>query len=162
MSAVETQRIKIGEEASRELIENFEAELSRVYSERVTARSLGSTDPSGVHLILPRSLGSYSSYSAIRINNTFLERYGLKKGTLAVIVDETVVRGDLAAIEEIRDGSVRCGIYDSDFGLVCLDRGDQEPELFDASEIRVLGKIIGVGENVDTLPGQVVVQPISV
>jgi tetratricopeptide (TPR) repeat protein len=162
MSAVETQRIKIGEEASRELIENFEAELSRVYSERVTARSLGSTDPSGVHLILPRSLGSYSSYSAIRINNTFLERYGLKKGTLAVIVDETVVRGDLAAIEEIRDGSVRCGIYDSDFGLVCLDRGDQEPELFDASEVRVLGKIIGVGENVDTLPGQVVVQPISV
>jgi len=161
MKAVEIQTVKVGEERARELIEAFEREVAAIHSTPVAAREFGRASESGIHLLLPGSLGNFKSYAAIRIHNSFLERFGLKRGRLAIIADESVKRGDIVAVEVLADRSVHCGVYDFDFGIVCLDRGDQEPELFNQSEIRVLGKIIGFGEEVSTQSGPVVVQPIS-
>jgi hypothetical protein len=47
---------------------------------------------------------------------------------------------------------VSCGFFDSDFGIVCLEAGGSEPQLFDKSDIKILGKIVGVcnsGKNAD-------------
>jgi len=164
MKACEIRNRKVGEAHSRDLIAIFEREVAAVYSAPVAARAAvgGVTSDSGIHLLLPKSLGNFRSYTAIRIHNSFLERFGLVKGKLAVIADEPVNRGDIVAIEVLSDRSVHCGLFDRDFGLVCLDRGDdQEPELFNESEIRILGKIIGFGEEVSSNSGPVVVQPIS-
>jgi tetratricopeptide (TPR) repeat protein len=158
--AVEIQRVKRGETAARELVSAFESEVLGIHSSGAKAQPVGATELSGVELMLPRSLGSYSSYSAVRINNSYLETFGLARGDLAIVVDQKVERGDLVAIEQLNDGSVRCGVFDSDFGLICLDRGDQDPQLFDEADVRVLGKIVGVAQQKDT-PGQVVVQPLT-
>jgi tetratricopeptide (TPR) repeat protein len=161
MQAVDLQKVKVGENAARELIDEFESEIEKLYSTGAKAKTVGFEELSGVGLLLPPSLGLYNSFSAVRINNSHLEQFGLSKGALAVIVDETVRRGDLVALEEIKDGSVRCGIYDSDFGLVCLERVDGDPELFNADDVRLLGKIVGVGTETSTSKGQVVVQTLK-
>ena len=70
-------------------------------------------------------------------------------------------RGDLVAINEIATDSVLCGFYDSDFGLVCLEGIDEEPRLFDESEIEILGKIVGVGKSDKNSKGKINVEPIN-
>lgn len=158
--AVDIQRVKVGESSVRELIGDFEKELLKIYSNAVPTRTIDHERERGVELLLPASFDQYGSFIAIRINNSYLEQFGLKQGSLAIVVDREVQRGDIVAIEELTSGSVRCGIYDSDFGLVCLDRGDSEPELFNKDEVRVLGKIVGVG-NGRTSNGQVAVQALN-
>jgi tetratricopeptide (TPR) repeat protein len=161
MQAVDIQKIKVGESEARDLINEFETEVEKVYSTGTKTTVVGTEDLDGVELLLPAALGKYTAFFAVRINNSHLGPFGLNKGSLAVGVDQDVRRGDVVAIEELKDGSVRCGIYDSDFGLVCLDRGDSEPELFNQDDIRVLGKIIGVGEEALTPKGQIIVQELK-
>lgn len=162
LEAVDIQRVKIDEDAARQLIDEFEAEWKKLRSGGQQSR-VASIDVDGVQLLLPRSLSGHDSYSAVRINNSYLERFGLRPGALAVIVNEEVTRGDLVAIEDLNDGSVKCGLYDKDFGLVCLERCDAEPELFDENTVRILGKIVGVADDTNlTTRGEVIVQPIAV
>ena len=164
LEAVDIQRMKVDEDAARQLIEEFEVEWKHLHAGKQqlskAATSNGSED---MQLLLPQSLSGHGSYSAVRINNSHLEHYGLRPGMLAVLVDEKVSRGDLVAIEELTNGSVRCGVFDSEFGLVCLERGDAEPELFDENTVRVLGKIVGVADNEKmNSRGEVIVEPIAI
>jgi hypothetical protein len=69
-----------------------------------------------------------------------------------VVVPAAVRRGDLVALIEIENDAVSCGFYDADFGIICLEAGGSEPQLFDKSDVKILGKIIGVcssGRNAD-------------
>jgi tetratricopeptide (TPR) repeat protein len=162
VEAVDIQRVKMDEDAARQLVDEFEAELKKIRPGQHVSSSVVPVGGEGLRLLLPRSLSAHRSYSAVRINNSYLERFGLRTGTLAVIADDKVERGDLVAIEDLSDNSVRCGLFDSDFGLVCLERGDSDPELFDENTVRVLGRIVGVADNtIRTRSGELIVQPIT-
>jgi len=155
--AVEISRVTVGEDSARELIAEFEAESKRVGKDA----AMPTATADGLQLLLPPSISNHDAYSAVRIGSDHLERFGLTQGSLAIIVESELKRGDLAAVELITDGSIKCGVFDRDFGLVCLDRGDSEPELFDENDIRILGKIIGVGRGLPEVNGEVVVQPLT-
>lgn len=163
IEAVDIQRVKVDEDAARQLIDEFEVEWKRLHVGKQLSKAVVSTGSEEMQLLLPRSLSGHGSYSAVRINNSYLESYGLLPGMLAVVVDEKVLRGDLVAIEDLSDGSVKCGLFDSDFGMVCLEKGDVEPELFDEGTVRILGKIVGVADNSNlSARGELIVQPIAV
>ena len=68
---------------------------------------------------------------------------------------------DLVALNEIATGSVMCGFYDSDCGLVCLEGIGEDARFFDESEIEVLGKIVGVGKTDKNSGGKVHVTPLN-
>jgi tetratricopeptide (TPR) repeat protein len=158
---VQIAKTKISEEVAANLIKEFEAELikqntafvSKIFSEE----ELISGD---LQLSLPPSISHYSQYQAVRIKNTHLEKIGLTKNSLAIVVDEIVSRGDLAAVSEIKDGSIFCGYFDSDFGIVCLEGIDSEPQLLNESEVKILGKIVGVCDGVKNANGKLVVKPL--
>ncbi len=143
IDAVNMARIQTGEDAARRVIKEFEESLKSRNS--VAAKNTESSVEKGsLEMILPASIGNYADYRGVWINNDELEEIGLVKGSLAVVAETPVKRGDLAAVSEIESGAVRCGFYDADFGIVCIESVDGEPEVFDESEVRILGKIVGV------------------
>ena len=160
VDAVNIVRLKAGEESARNLIEEFAAILQEVSTAR-TGEAKPSSGIGGLNLLIPASLAHYPTYSGIRVHNSNLDRFGLSKGSLAIVVDEEVKRGDLVAMEDPKTGSVRCGLFDREFGLVCLDSGDGEPQLFDEDEIKILGKIVGVGDDRKPGSGEIVVEPVT-
>ncbi|MCW5961842.1 MAG: tetratricopeptide repeat protein [Pyrinomonadaceae bacterium] len=138
--AVQIAKKNISEEAARKIVKQFEDEIGR----NISAPSNRTSEYSeAIELALPASLAHYDKYEIVRIRNSHLEAVGIVKGSLAVVVDEEVSRGDLAAIMKIDDGSIYCGFFDLDFGIICLEGIDSEPQLHDADEIKILGKIVG-------------------
>jgi hypothetical protein len=61
----------------------------------------------------------------------------------------------------IGSGQVICGLYDCEFGIVCLERGDDDPQLFNEDDISILGKIIGVCNTGRDADGKMLVEPIN-
>ena len=126
------------------------SEFESALNERNTGRSARSkpspadVDTGDLRLVLPPSIAHYRDYQGFWINNSDLESYGLERGSLAIVVPEEVRRGDLVALAEVDSDLVSCGFYDSDFGIVCLEVGTGEPQLFDRSNVRILGRIVGV------------------
>jgi len=78
-----------------------------------------------------------------------------------VVVPDKVRRGDLVALVELSNDLVSCGFYDSDFGIVCLEAGGSEPQLFDKSDVKILGKIVGVCGGSKNADGTLDVRPID-
>ena len=139
--AINITSIQNSEAAARELASAFTAGLNLEKAASVTPASSGAE---GVQLILPESIAGYSDYKGIWIHSGHLEKAGLPQGSLAVLVPQKVRRGDLVAVSEKATGAVSCGYYDAEFGIVCLERGDGDPLLFDAEAVEVLGKIVGL------------------
>ena len=146
LQAVEIAKVRIGEQAATRLIREFEATL-----EKRNLRLIEQAEPSlpeiatdDLQLVLPSSIAHFDDYQGIWINNSDLESYGLPRGSLAIVVSEEVKRGDLVALTEADSDLVSCGFYDCDFGIVCLEVNGSEPQLFDRSNVRILGKIVGV------------------
>lgn len=163
LAAVEIAQVQIGEEHARNLIADFEKTLIERDSEEPHDQTVkaGSIDEDDLQIVLPPSLAHYEDYHGIWITNKHLESIGLAKGSIAIIVDEEISRGDLIALAEIENNAVSCGFYDSEFGIVCLSGIDSEPNLFNENEIRILGKIVGFcryGENSD---GKLIVEPVK-
>ena len=161
LEAVDLAKVRIGEEAAHRLVRDFE----RALEDRNATTSIP-TDRTGVvsgdlKLVLPPSIAHYKDYQGVWITNSDLEAYGLSRGSLAVVVPTNVKRGDLVAVMEIANESVSCGFYDSDFGIVCLEAGGAEPQLFDNSAIKVLGKIVGVCQAEKASHGTIDVEPIN-
>lgn len=158
--AVKIAEVQIGEEAARNLILEFEVELSE---KNKSAENLPSKELSGenIELILPSTLAFYSEIQAVRIKNEHLENVGLPKDSLAVVAQGEVKRGDLVAITENASGAVVCGFYDADFGIVCLEAENGEPLLFDENDITVLGKIVGVCQPGKTKDGKMIVEALN-
>lgn len=159
--AVQLAKTHIGEKAARNMVREFEVAVRCQVAP--PAASSAEEKPAGgkLELVLPPSLAHYQDYQAVRIKNRHLEKIGLKPDSLAIVVDRKIKRGDLVAISEIKNGSVICGFYDSDFGLICLEGIDSAPQLLNESEVRILGKIVGVCEMEKTPDGKLKVRPIK-
>ena len=146
LEAVEIAKIRIGEDAAVRLVREFEQSLE----DRNSSRSRPPEDErkgiaaDDLKLVLPPSISHYDEYQGIWISNSDLEPYGLNRGSLAVVVPDKIRRGDLVALIEVSSDLVSCGFYDCDFGIVCLEAGGSEPQLFDKLDVRILGKIVGV------------------
>lgn len=176
IEAVQIAKTKISEEVANNLVSSYESRLREHLSESKTSapemrdgneenhsgNSL-SKDISfdGVELILPSPLSNFKDIQGIWINNTHLEKFGVVKDSLAIVVPhQEIKRGDLVAIEEIENGNVSCGFYDNEFGIVCLESENSEPLLFDEEKINVIGKIVGVGLK-RTADGKLIVEQLS-
>ena len=146
LEAVELAKVRIGENAAMRLIRDFELAFDQRNSEKQSAKDNARTGlASGdLKLVLPPEIAHYADYQGIWINNSDLEPFGLPSGSLAVVVPSAVRRGDLVALMETESELVSCGFYDNDFGIVCLEAGGSEPQLFDQSDVKILGRIVGV------------------
>jgi tetratricopeptide (TPR) repeat protein len=161
--AVQTAKTKISEEKAENLVKEFQemlketpsSTLSRTFSEKETGGQ------KKIELVLHPTIAHYQDFQGVWIKNSHLEIYGLEKDSLAVVTKTEIKRGDLVAINEIATDSVMCGFYDADFGLVCLEGIDDEPRLFDAKDIEILGKIIGVGKTDKNSKGKIEVKPLN-
>ena len=163
VEAVELAKVRISEDAAVRLVREFEQALEdRNTIKRPKVRDERSGVATGdLKLVLPPSIANYTDYQGIWINNSDLESYGLVRGSLAVVVPDKVRRGDLVALVELSNDLVSCGFYDSDFGIVCLEAGGSEPQLFDKSDIKILGKIVGVCHGSKNDDGTLDVRPID-
>ena len=161
LEAVELAKVRISEDAAHRLIRDFERALQDRNATVAPASDLADFDAGDLKLVLPPSIAHYKDIQGVWITNSDLEAYGLTRGSLAVVVPMSVRRGDLVAVMEIENESVSCGFYDSDFGIVCLEAGGAEPQLFDKSAIKVLGKIVGVCRAEKVSGGTVDVEPIN-
>ena len=155
LEAVEIAKVRISEEAATNLIKSFETSLAERNSQ---PKQPAAIERSGIasgdlKLILPSTLAHFDDYNGVWITNSDLESYGLKRGSLALVVPCTARRGDLVAVIEIENDQVSCGFYDKDFGIVCLEAGNSEPQLYDESDVRILGKIVGVCDASKTTDG---------
>ncbi|MEO8042102.1 MAG: hypothetical protein ABI646_05795 [Acidobacteriota bacterium] len=163
LEAVELARVRVSEEAAKRLIREFEQSLE----DRNAGKDRGSaTERTGLaagdlKLILPPSISQYDDYQGIWISNSDLEPYGLARGSLAVVVPDKIKRGDLVGLVELSTDLVNCGFYDSDFGIVCLEAGGSEPQLFDQADVKILGKIVGVCSTKKNADGTLDVIPLD-
>jgi tetratricopeptide (TPR) repeat protein len=146
LEAVELAKVRVSEDAAMRLIRDFEQSLEDRNSSRGQKEPSDRVGlaPDDLKLILPPSIANYDDYQGIWISNSDLEPFGLSRGSLAVVVPDKIRRGDLVALVELSSDLVSCGFYDSDFGIVCLEAGGSEPQLFDKSDVKILGKIVGV------------------
>ncbi len=113
-------------------------------------------------LNVPSSFSNYDYFEVCRITDTLLDDIGIKKNSLAIVVNEKVKRGDIIALLKIADGALICGMYDEFFGIVSVSGFDMEELLFRTEEVEVVGKVIGVGEMQDSPINEIVIEPVAV
>jgi tetratricopeptide (TPR) repeat protein len=162
VDAVELTRTNISEEAAKDLIREFEntwkEKNSPIVEETLSEKEAFAEN---LELLLPPSLAHYNDLQGVWIKNNHLESVGLRKDSLAIVAQEKIKRGDLAAIAEIANDSISCGFYDSDFGIVCLEGVNSEVQLFDEKDTKILGKIIGVCKSEKSADGKTIVEPLN-
>lgn len=158
--AVQLAKTRISEKAALNLVKEFELVLEEKTSRKADENFSEEKSTDGnLQLILPPSLAHYQQIEVIRIQNEHLEEIGLKKGSLAIVVNEKIKRGDLTAVSERETDLVICGFYDSEFGIICLDGIKTEPQLFDEENVKILGRIVGVCSS--ETDGKMIVEPIN-
>jgi len=161
--AVQIAKTHISEKAAEDLVKEYEETLQEKNSAIVEEIcSEKETTGETLELLLPLSISHYNDFQGVWIKNSHLEMVGLRKDSLAIVVQEKIKRGDLVAIIEIANDSVSCGFYDSDFGIVCLEGSNSELQIFDEKDIRILGKIIGVCKVEKSSNGKMIVEPINI
>lgn len=177
VEAVEIAKSKINEKTANNLVKDYESYLRERLGFSAPEKSMDVkiqnfsnlskknfkddfSDNGSIELVLPSPLSKFEEIQGIWINNSHLEEIGIMKNSLAVIVPTNEIkRGDLIAVEEKETQSVSCGFYDNAFGIICLEGYDAEPLLFDEEKIRVIGKIVGVANNMNN-DGKLLVEPI--
>jgi tetratricopeptide (TPR) repeat protein len=157
IDAVDIARVQTGEESVMRLINEFETALY----ERNAPQPDEDAATECLQLIIPPSIDHYSYYSGIWIKNTGLEAIGLAQGSLAILAEDKISRGDLVAISEMGSDMVICGFYDADFGIVGIEAAAGEPQIFDEKDIKVLGRIIGVCDPNKKEDGRMVVRALN-
>lgn len=155
IESVGMTRLQNGDAAAEAVINDFEAALKEKHDQAIKPQPISSDD---LELTLPASLAAYPDYKGIWIHTDRLAKAGVPRGSLAVVVPGAVARGDLIAISEIRTGTVYCGSYDAEFGIICLEAPDSDPELFDEKDVQIIGKIVGVCRNGKNSSGNMVVE----
>ena len=153
IDAVNIARVQTGADTAKRLIDEFETALI----EKNSSAAGKNLEVGDFELILPGSIAQFGEYRGVWINNTMLEGVGLTRGSLAIIVEADVNRGDLIALSELETDEVSCGFYDADFGIVCLEGTSGEPLIFDEDNTRILGKIVGVCNSGKREDGKMVV-----
>ncbi len=161
--AVQIARTDISEDAAKELIKNFEnARQEKPLPQTGKDVKEKETVSDNLELILPPSIAHYTDLRGVWMVNDHLEQFGLQKGSLAVVANDEIKRGDLVAINELSSDSIICGFYDSDFGIVCLELADSEIQMFDEKDVEIFGKIIGVCKSEKTSDGKMIVEPVHI
>lgn len=161
--AVQIARINIGEDAAVNLVKEFERAVQAKNSPAANPNSAKTaTDEEVLDFLLPAEISHYDGIHVVKIQRDLWESVGLKSGSLAIVGVTKVKRGDLVAIEENDPDSVLLGYYDADFGIVCLETGDSEPELFDENEVKILGKVVGVCNFEKNARGQLIVETVKI
>lgn len=161
LESVQIARTQAGHEFSKKLIKHFEDELKRKIAGPVPGKRGNDLETGELSLVLPSSIGELSGYKGIWINNSHLECVGVGKGSLVIAADDRIRRGDLVAVSEIETGEISCGFYDADFGVICLEGCNSEPQLFDESAVRIIGKIVGVAGGKKDREGKLIVTAIA-
>jgi tetratricopeptide (TPR) repeat protein len=160
--AIEIACVQVGDVSAKAIFENFRVAANEHAAEsQPEPAHTPASKQKDLQLVLPAELSRFEDYQGLWINNSRFESAGLTKGSLAVIVHDEIKPGDLVAIAELESGLVSCGFYDEDFGIICLEGVDTEPELFDTGAVKVLGKIVGVCRGVKDENGQLIVEPLN-
>lgn len=159
--AVEIAKTNAGEAAAKGILEQFESELRGLYEPKRRKNSDNDLETGELEFLLPPSIAHYKDFQAVRINNDHLECAGVQRGSLVMVASGPVKRGDLTAVAEIETGSISCGFYDSDFGIVSLEGCDGELQLFNQPDVQVLGKIVGVCDGATDAGGKMIVAAIK-
>jgi tetratricopeptide (TPR) repeat protein len=156
MDAVNIARTQTGEGEARSLIRQFELVVERQKTKRREVP--GSVASRELELVLPPSLANYADYRTLHLHHSYLNQLGIADGSTILVVAESPVPGDVAAVQEKATGEVSCGSFDAAFGIVCLNGEDDHPRLFDESEVTVLGKVVGVCRHQPS--GKLVAEPL--
>ena len=159
--AMDIARVQVGEECAAGIFNEFLAAANELADTKTDRRRQNVTVTDKLQLVLPDSLSHYDDYQGLWIKNPHLESLGLTVGSLAVIAPARIKRGDLVAVSEVATDAVSCGFYDEEFGIICLEGVNTDPQLFDADAVRVLGKIIGVCGGKDE-NGKMAVEPLNI
>lgn len=167
--AVQIARTNISEDAAKGLLKDFEKNwkeksLLEIVNDGKEKNEVKESEavPDNLELILPPSIAHYTDLRGVWIANDHLEKFGLQKGSLAIVAHEKIKRGDLVAINELATDSIICGFYDYDFGIICLELADSEIQMFDEKDVEIFGKIIGVCKLEKTTDGKMIVEPIKI
>jgi hypothetical protein len=162
--AVEIAKVHIGSESADKLLKDFESAIRS--RDPLKLRSLHDQKWSGgaiddLELLLPKSFARTGEFHGVNIKNDNLAEFGLKKGHLAIAIEGDIRKGDLIAVIERSEGLAICGIYDTDFGIICIETPNTEPQLFNSDEIEILGKIIGSCDPARPKDGKLLVEAIN-
>lgn len=165
LDAVSIARIQVDEKMAARFVEEFgEAYKTkhRAAPETEEDKKTENRIDGELKLILPPSLAHYTDYQGVWINNSHLEKVGLRQGSLAVIVKDEIKNGDLVAIADKKTEEISCGFYELAFGTVCLEGAGSETQLFDENDIIVLGPIVGVCNSERDADGKMIVEEIRI
>jgi tetratricopeptide (TPR) repeat protein len=160
IEAYQIAHTHIGENVAREILVKFE----KLLKPTVTVKFKNTYDEkelTNYELVFDESINVKGEFNGVRIKNNTLEQYGLKRGLLAITVNEEINKGDLVAILEKENDLVICGFYDNDFGIICLDNKTDEPQLFNEQDVQMLGKIVGYCDFNERTSGKLLVNPIK-
>lgn len=157
--AIDITRTHAGEPAARTMAAEFQALLEQK-GDRATAKA---PSPTGgdLELMIPASLPENADYRGVWVHTSCLAEIGIERGSLALIVNETPVRGEPVAIMINETQEVACGYYDAEFGMIGLDGDGRDPMLFSEDDVKILGKIVGICRKEKTPDGRMIVEPIQ-
>lgn len=159
--AVNIARTNLGEAEAEKLVNEFEETLKQKNAIKANAIIENELETGKIELLLPSEIAHFTDFQGVWINNAHLESIGIYQGSLAIVVNDEVKRGDLIAITEIETDETLCGFYDADFGIVCLEGINAEPILFVENDIKIIGKIVGVCNSGKNPDGKMTVEAID-
>lgn len=161
LDAVDLAQKDISETAARRLIDDFEKAYTAVLTRDNSIHHVQTSDK--LNLLLPEAIAHFADYRGMRVTNDHLAAFGLERGSLAIVACCEVVRGDLAVVSSLDSDEVFSGVFDQFAGIISLeDPGGGEPRLFDETQVRILGTIVGRGD--ESVPGsdRIPVRPLTV
>jgi tetratricopeptide (TPR) repeat protein len=161
IEAVNIARQMTDEKRAERFVREFEEAVERKRSQAPVSGRPSTPAKGDLRLVLPPALAHHTDCHGIWINNSYLEKAGLWQGSLAVVVNETVRRGDLVAVADGSTGEISCGFYDFEFGIIGLHGPDSEPLVFNEGTVEILGKIVGVADPAKEKGGKMMVEPIK-
>ncbi len=161
IEGVEEAKVQTGDKAAEKLVRDFEAAMEqRRRVKEKTQNIAAERHDDELCIVLPPELEHLTDIQGVWINNNGLEQMGLKQGDLAIVVEASIEKGDLVAIREKESGQVICGCYDYDFGIICIDCIDTEPQLFDERDVTIIGKIVAMCSGGDRDGAELLAKPL--
>lgn len=127
-----------GDTAMLAIAKEFETEIISKFSRQTVPSKT-------IKLDLPSQVSHDQKLFPVKIVNDEFASIGLSKDTIAIgSYTETVRQGDLVAIADNGE-FVKIGFYSKTSGLVCLSTTgkDSDLDVFDQTEVTIIGKIIG-------------------
>lgn len=161
IEAVNIARVMTDEARALRFVKEFDEAIQRKRAPKLEVELPSSAAQGDLRLVLPPALSHYTDCQGIWINNSYLEKAGLWQGSLAIVVDVPVKRGDLVAVSEKATGEISCGFYDREFGIIGLTGPESDPLLFNGDDVEVLGKIVGVCDPAKENGGRMIVEIIK-